>query len=94
MGYSFDYDILFSDEIRNLCIVIGVSFDLVGHILCALPYLLFWDYTDEKHEKVIKVLAKREQLALSGASQEEIYAVTMEDIEAQPAPAPSENGTT
>ena len=64
-----------------------MSFDLVGHILCALPYLFFWDYTDEKHEKVIKVLEKREQLALAGASQEEIYAVTMEDIENERAPA-------
>ena len=85
VGYSFDYDILFTDEIRNLCIVIGVSFDLVGHVLCALPYLFFWDYTDEKHEKVIKVLEKREQLALSGASQEQIYAVTIEDIEREAA---------
>ena len=81
VGYSSDYDILFSDDIRGLCIVIGVSFDLVGHILCALPYLFFWDYTDEKHEKVIKVLERREKLALEGATQEEIYAVTMEDIE-------------
>ena len=53
----------------------------VGHILCALPYLFFWDYTDEKHEKVIKVLEKREKLALSGASQEQIYAVTTDDID-------------
>lgn len=80
IGFNSDYDILFSDDIRNLCIVIGVAFDLVGHILCALPYLFFWDYTDEKHEKVIKVLEKREKLALSGASQEQIYAVTVDDI--------------
>ena len=87
VGYSYDYDILFSDDIRNLCIVIGVSFDLVGHILCALPYLLFWDYTDEKHEKVIKVLERREQLALSGASQEQIYAVTIDDVSETAVPA-------
>jgi hypothetical protein len=88
VGFSSDYDILFSDDIRMLCIVIGVAFDLVGHILCALPYLFFWDYTDEKHDKVIKVLEKREKLALSGATQEQIYAVTMEDIEDAPAAAP------
>ena len=70
--------------------MIGVAFDLVGHILCALPYLFFWDYTDDKHEKVIKVLEKREQLALAGATQEEIYAVTMEDIEDEPVPAKEE----
>ena len=90
VGYSYDYDILFSDDIRNLCIVIGVSFDLVGHILCALPYLFFWDYTDEKHEKVIKVLERREQLALEGASQERIYAVTIDDITEAPVPSGAE----
>lgn len=80
VGFSSDYDILFNDDIRTKCIVIGAAFDLVGHILCFIPYLLFWDYTDEKHEKVIKVLERREKLALEGATQEEIYAVTIDDI--------------
>ena len=66
----------------------------MGHLLCALPYLLFWDYTDEKHEKVIKVLAKREQLALAGATQEEIYAVTMDDVVTEPAAAEAPEKTT
>lgn len=79
VGFTSDYDILFVDDIRSLCMMIGVGFDLVGHILCTLPYIFFWDYTDEKHEKVIEVLEKREALANAGASQEEIYAVGRED---------------
>lgn len=79
VGFTSDYDILFVDDIRSLCMIIGVGFDLVGHILCTIPYIFFWDYTDEKHEKVIEVLEKREALANAGASQEEIYAVGRED---------------
>ncbi len=79
VGFTSDYDILFVDNIRSLCMIIGVGFDLVGHILCTIPYIFFWDYTDEKHEKVIEVLEKREALANAGASQEEIYAVGRED---------------
>ena len=85
VGFNSDYDILFCDDIRMRCVVIGVTFDLVGHILCFLPYIFFWDYTDEKHEKVMKVLELREKIALEGATQEEIYAITIEDIEAEEA---------
>ena len=55
--------------------MIGMAFDFVGHLLCIIPYALFWDYTDEKHAKVIKILEERERLANEGASEEEIYAV-------------------
>ena len=75
VGFTSDYDILFVDDIRAKCMMIGVAFDLAGHILCCVPYLFFWDYTDEKHEKVIDVLEEREKLANEGATQEEIYAV-------------------
>lgn len=81
VGFSADYDILFVDDIRAVCMCIGQAFDLVGHILCFIPYVLFWDYTDEKHNKVIEVLKMREKIALEGGNQEEIYAVTMEDVE-------------
>ncbi len=80
VGFISDYDILFVDDIRSKCIIIGVAFDLVGHLLCCLPYLFFWDYTDEKHEKVMEVLEERERLANAGASQEEIYAVGKDEI--------------
>ncbi|MBR4450603.1 MAG: MFS transporter, partial [Clostridia bacterium] len=75
VGFTSDYDILFVDDIRSKCMMIGMAFDLVGHLLCIIPYVLFWDYTDEKHAKVIKILEERERLANEGASEEEIYAV-------------------
>ncbi len=62
-GFTSDWDVLFVDDIRSKCMVIGVAFDLVGHLLCILPYLFFWDYTDEKHAKVIEALQERERLA-------------------------------
>ncbi len=74
VGFTSDYDILFVDDIRSKCMMIGMAFDLVGHLLCIIPYAFFWDYTDEKHAKVIEVLEERERLAIEGASEEEIYA--------------------
>ncbi|MBO4894068.1 MAG: MFS transporter [Clostridia bacterium] len=79
IGFTSDYDILFVDSIRSKCMVVSIAFDLVGHILCCLPYILFWDYSDEKHKKVIAVLEERERRANAGATQEEIYAVTVDD---------------
>ncbi|MBR6005657.1 MAG: hypothetical protein IK063_05475, partial [Clostridia bacterium] len=84
IGFTSDYDILFVDSIRSRCMVVSIAFDLLGHILCCIPYILFWDYTDEKHRQVIAVLEERERRASEGASQEEIYAVTVEDIESVP----------
>jgi hypothetical protein len=79
IGITSDYDILFVDSIRSKCMVVSIAFDFVGHILCCLPYILFWDYSDEKHKKVIAVLEERERRADAGATQEEIYAVTVDD---------------
>ncbi len=79
VGFTADYDILFVDDIRSKCMMIGMAFDLVGHILCIIPYALFWDYTDEKHKHVIEVLEERERLAEAGATQEEIYAAGRDD---------------
>ncbi len=69
-GFTSDWDVLFVDDIRTKCMIVGVAFDLVGHILCALPYLFFWDYTDEKHEEVIKGLQERADLAAAELEQE------------------------
>lgn len=62
-GFTSDWDVLFVDDIRNKCAIVATAFDLVGHILCCLPYLFFWDYTDEKHEEVIKTLQERADAA-------------------------------
>ena len=75
VGFTSDYDVLFVDDIRSKCMIIGMAFDFVGHLLCIIPYALFWDYTDEKHAKVIKILEERERIANEGATEEEIYAV-------------------
>ncbi len=69
-GFTSDWDVLFVDDIRTKCMIVGVAFDLVGHILCALPYLFFWDYTDEKHEEVIKGLQERAETAAAELEQE------------------------
>ena len=59
VGFTSDWDVLFNDDIRTKCIIVSVAFDLAGHILCCLPYIFFWDYTDEKHAMVIKTLEER-----------------------------------
>ena len=74
-GLTSDYDILFVDDIRSKCMIVGVAFDLVGHLLCCLPYLFFWDYTDEKHAKVVEALKERERIAQrADATEADIYA--------------------
>ncbi|NMP38239.1 MAG: hypothetical protein GX051_09020 [Clostridiales bacterium] len=62
-GFTSDWDVLFVDDIRAKCMIIGVAFDLVGHILCCLPYIFAWDYTDEKHNEVMRVLTERAEAA-------------------------------
>ena len=39
--------------------VIGIAFDLAGYLLMIIPYLFFWDFTDEKHREVMQVLQER-----------------------------------
>lgn len=73
-GLTSDWDVLFVDGIRTKCMIIAVAFDLVGHILCCLPYIFFWDYDDKKHEHVIEELQRREAVAAKAdATEEEIF---------------------
>ncbi len=69
-GFTSDWDVLFVDDIRTKCMIVGVAFDLVGHLLCCLPYLFFWDYTDEKHAHVIETLQERERIATEEEARE------------------------
>lgn len=39
--------------------VTGIAFDLVGYVLMMIPYIFFWDYTDEKHVKIMEALKQR-----------------------------------
>lgn len=80
-GFTSDWDVLFDDDIRTKCMIVGVAFDLVGHILCCLPYIFFWDYTDEKHAEVIRVLEER-----AAAAEAELAAETA-DASAETVPA-------
>lgn len=73
-GFTSDWDVLFVDDIRTKCMIVGVAFDLVGHLLCCIPYLFFWDYTDEKHAEVIAALQERERLATEEEAREKAAA--------------------
>ncbi|MBQ8015194.1 MAG: hypothetical protein IJ264_03295, partial [Clostridia bacterium] len=55
---------------------VHLSDDLVGHLLCCLPYLFFWDYTDEKHAEVIATLQERERIANEEEAKEKVAAVS------------------
>lgn len=73
-GFTSDWDVLFVDSIRTKCMIVGVAFDLVGHLLCCLPYLFFWDYTDEKHVEVMQALSERADAAELEAIKEKAQA--------------------
>ena len=59
VGFTSDWDVLYMDDVRIKCMVIGIAFDLVGYLLMILPYIFFWDFTDEKHAEVMRVLQER-----------------------------------
>lgn len=73
-GFTSDWDVLFVDSIRTKCMIVGVAFDLVGNLLCCLPYLFFRDYTDEKHAEVMQALSERADAAELEAIKEKAQA--------------------
>jgi len=48
----------------------------VGYILMTIPYLLWWDYTDEKHAHVMEVLKQR---AEAGTTESNVQASACEE---------------
>lgn len=60
-GFNSNWDVLFIDASRIKIIVIPIIFDIVGYLLMTIPYF-FWDYDDEKQNKVMEVLRKREEV--------------------------------
>ena len=62
-GFTSDWDVLFIDSVRLKCMFIGLAFDMAGYVLMIMPYLLFWDYSDEKHTEIMQVLAERAKQA-------------------------------
>lgn len=70
-GFTSDWDVLFIDSVRIKCMIIGLAFDMVGYLLMSLPYLFFWDYTDEKHAEIMGVLQERADKAAAQEAAEE-----------------------
>lgn len=60
-GFNSNWDVLFIDESRIKIIVIPLIFDIVGYLLMAIPFI-FWDYDDDKQNKVMEVLRRREEV--------------------------------
>ncbi len=59
VGFTSDWDVLFISDVRVKCMIIGLAFDMAGYLLMSLPYIFFWDYTDEKHAKIMEELQRR-----------------------------------
>lgn len=60
-GFNSNWDVLFIDESRAKIIVVPILFDIVGYLLMTIPYI-FWDYDDDKQNKVMQVLRRREEV--------------------------------
>ena len=60
-GFNSNYDVLFVDSVRKNIIVIPIIFDIIGYVLMSIPFMT-WDYTDEKQNKVMEVLRRREEV--------------------------------
>jgi Na+/melibiose symporter-like transporter len=60
-GFNSNWDVLFIDSSRVKIIVIPILFDIAGYLLMTIPYF-FWDYDDDKQNKVMEVLRRREEV--------------------------------
>ena len=80
-GFNSNWDVLFIDSSRTKIIVVPIIFDIVGYLLMTIPYL-FWDYDDDKQNKVMEVLRRREEVTrkqYEGESTEESPADTEDE---------------
>ena len=80
-GFNSNWDVLFIDSSRTKIIVVPIIFDIVGYLLMTIPYL-FWDYDDDKQNKVMEVLRRREEVTrkqYEGESTEEPPADTEDE---------------
>ena len=60
-GFNSNWDVLFIDSSRVKIIIIPILFDIAGYLLMTIPYI-FWDYDDNKQNKVMEVLRRREEV--------------------------------
>ena len=58
IGFTSDWDILFSDVYRNKVFLATLTLTLVATVLSIIPFL-FYDLTEEKHARVIEDLKQR-----------------------------------
>ncbi len=75
-GFNSNWDVLFIDESRIKIIVIPLIFDIVGYILMTIPFI-FWDYDDDKQNKVMEVLRRREEVTRKQYNEE--HGITEEE---------------
>ncbi len=83
-GFNSNWDVLFIDASRIKIIVIPIIFDIVGYILMTIPYL-FWDYDDNKQNKVMEVLRRREEVTRKQYNKEHGISDDGESAEAEAA---------
>ena len=69
-GFNSNWDVLFIDDSRLYIIIIPLLIDTVGYLLMAIPYF-FWDYDDDKQNKVMAVLRRREEVTAAAQAPEE-----------------------
>ena len=60
-GFNTNWDVLFIDASRIKIIVVPLIIDIIGYLLMTIPFF-FWDYDDDKQNKVMEVLRKREEV--------------------------------
>ena len=60
-GFNSNWDVLYVDDSRLFIIIIPILIDTLGYLLMSIPYF-FWDYDDDKQNKVMAVLRRREEV--------------------------------
>lgn len=60
-GFNTNWDVLFIDSSRIKIIIVPIIIDIIGYLLMTIPYI-FWDYNDDKQNKVMEVLRRREEV--------------------------------
>ena len=69
LAHGFNWDILYVDDSRLWIITIPIIIDIAGYLLMTVPYI-FWDYDDDKQNKVMAVLRRREEVTLANEMRE------------------------
>lgn len=58
VGFTSDWNILYDPQIRTTIFIITVAVGLITTLLAIIPYH-FYDFTEEKHKKIMKALEQR-----------------------------------